>query len=211
MHFPPSPPFLLMQNPDTTGDRLHQNTEPTMCKSQDLEKLDIPKCRLHLKLRKHAAKVPPVGKKPLRKRQLKRKAVRFSGTNQSNIVQRNYNDADDKRRIWYQASDYAEVDQDNLKNIHALAAVQGDLVRLDPEEYCLRGLEMKTSQHINQLRRLRSRLSIRAVLDQQRIHRTMRIVDPGSLRDISQRFTEQARIRAIELGTFDSIDCRMQG
>lgn len=123
----------------------------------------------------------------------------------------------EQQQAWYQSQDYAAVHADALKNLRALQCVSGDLIKLQENSgYCMRGLEMKTSPHINRLRRLRLSITVRAVLDSQKHYRSMRMRRKEdkvasmeySLAAVYDRYTQKAKNRARELGLIDSIEAK---
>ena len=117
-----------------------------------------------------------------------------------------------RQQLWYQSRDYAAIDKESNENLRACQGVNGDLARLQRDHYCLRGLEMKTSPHINRLRRLRANITVRAVLDTQNHCRKMSkgAASAESLAAVSQQYTQQAKNRARELGLIDSIEANLQ-
>jgi hypothetical protein len=208
-----------MHKSEDGPERHYLNTLPVTCEGDKFfSQAEIPKCRMQFELGKKLAaareatnKVAPFKKKSYGKAQLRtktKKTVRFAKCNRTVAIQRNYRNDEEKRNLWYQPSEYAEIDQEVVQSIQALAIVHGDFANLDHNRYCLRGLEMKTSKRITQLRHLRACISVRAVLDQQQAQRRNGVSDPDMLGDVSRKFTEHAQIRAWDLGTFDSIDCQ---
>lgn len=210
-----------MQQSEGDPERLYLNEVPRKDEAENFSsQTDIPKCRLHFKLRKRFAdkaaierKAPLLNKKLCRgkpliiKKKRASRVVRFAESNKIFAIERSFSSDEQKRNIWYQPSDYAEIDREILKSLKALEAVNGDILNLNQDDYSLRGLEQRTSKHIAHLRRLRVCISVRAVLDQQQVQRKIGASDPETIGDVSRRFSESARTRARELGAFDSIDC----
>lgn len=215
--------FRLTPQPSSTALLLRNGaaplSPPMMCKSDD-----------RIKALKPWTLTPPLKKRVIRagllasttktsvkasKKTLTKRSVRFSRVTKTRTMrkQRTCLTQEDKGRMWFQPREYAEMELDSLKNIKAFHQTNGDLAQLynRGDDYCLRGLEMKTSPHINRLRRLRANMTVRAVLDQQAHQkRQQQQTTPSdeSLAMVSRRFTQQAQNRARELGLIDSIEAQ---
>lgn len=136
-----------------------------------------------------------------------KKSVRFSKVQKTRFLKKRTLTDEDRHQLWYQRRDYAEIDQDSVKNLQALEHVDGDLARLNHDQYCVRGLEIKTSPHINRLRRLRAAITVRAVLDAQAFHKSQGVTNHAeSLAAVSMQYTTKAQARARELGSIDSFE-----
>jgi hypothetical protein len=136
-----------------------------------------------------------------------KKSVRFANVQKTRFLKKCTLTDEYRHQLWYQRRDYAEIDQDCAKTLQALQQVDGDLVRLNHDEYCVRGLEMKTSPHIHRLRRLRGAITVRAVLDAQAFHKYQGVIDQvESLAAVSLKYTTNAQTRARELGVIDSFE-----
>jgi hypothetical protein len=136
-----------------------------------------------------------------------KKKVHFAKVQRTRILKKRTITDEDRHQLWYQRRDYAEIDQDSVKNLQALQQVDGDLVRLNHDQYCVRGLEIKTSPHIHRLRRLRAAITIRAVLDAQAFHRNQGVTNHvESLAAVYMQYTVKAQTRAQELGSIDSFE-----
>jgi hypothetical protein len=180
----------------------------------------LKKRKVHLETDPDAIKLSPVKvKKTIAKfattcHKKKKHSVRFSKLCKVRTLQleRSRLSPEAHHAMWYSQREYAEMEQDCYKNLHAFHHVHGDIARLPASEYCVRGLEMKTSPHINRLRRLRASITVRAILDQQDYLR--RKVGKGcdlvgeSMAMASRRYTQRAQIRARELGLIDAIEAQ---
>lgn len=172
----------------------------------------LKKRRVHIAAEPEAIKIAPLkAKKTLIK---PKRTIRFSRVIKSRTLKKERTNLTPAthQAMWYSNREYAEIDQESRKNVQAFQQVQGDLARLPASDYCLRGLEMKTSPHIHRLRRLRAAITVRAILDQQDYQR--RMVGRGSdlvgesMAMVSRRYSQQAQNRARELGLIDSIEAR---
>jgi len=178
---------------------------------------------LSLQPKKAAAAHLPPKKKMMMTMQKTKKIVRFSKRIHTRAFKKERTLTDDiKRQMWFSRRDFAEMDQESIKTLEAYDRVRGDLVRLNPDEYCLRGLELKVHPHINRLRRLRAHITVKAVLDTQAYQRrqTRPMITAGGalplppsqedkeeqLSRVSQLYTQKARYRARELGLIDAVD-----
>ncbi|CAB9524111.1 expressed unknown protein [Seminavis robusta] len=228
----------LMQPATADHPLSTQNQAPLMCKGEIASLKHPPRLSLPLKKRPYCAnKSLPFASMPVVKLSVSRgpktltkpsrpslslvsssstskpkKSVRFSKVQKTRILKKRNLTPQDRERMWYQMADYAAIDQDSIKNLKALEQVDGDLARLNHDEYCIRGLEMKTSPHINRLRRLRAKISVRAVLDTQNHNRKMlrRQNADEALAAVSQHYTTKAQSRARELGVIDAMETALR-
>ena len=210
---------LLMKPAATSSEDISKLSPPLIARSDDKTK-DIRPWRLTPPLKKRhirisvdddsAPTIAPLKKKvakiPIKK--AKQPKVRFSRVIKTRALKKERYPLPNPTSMWYQNREYMEIDQESMKNIRALHVVRGDLTQLPASDYCLRGLEMKSSPHIHRLRRLRASITVRAVLDQQNYQRRLGLTDlvGESVARVSRQYTQQAQLRARELGVIDSIE-----
>lgn len=154
----------------------------------------------------------------LRKKKDVKKRARFD-SNDNTVralpLERSNMTDEERSRMFYSRKDFSAVDHDILQDLQALRYVNCRVACLPHDKHCLRGLEMKSSRAIHRHRRLRIYTTIRAVLEGQEHCRHMQqlgvTVDfAASLATISKKYTAKAKMRAKELGWFDSIEANLE-
>ena len=128
------------------------------------------------------------------------KRVQFAPT--ASVRYRSAISKDELQSMWYQPRDYMKFDRERRETISAMKHVQGELACLDPEKYCLRGLEQHLSKRQSQERRMNTFRCTRVVLEQQFFLRYAGVSDMFSgqackrIQAVSEMFSGQACKRA---------------
>ena len=145
-------------------------------------------------LRSRGVPAPPAGNKT-------RKAVRFA-ENRNTVLFRHVIESELKQS-WYQPNDYGGFKKESKSTVEALRQAQGQLCQLDPQRYCIRGLEAHVNNQILQLRQTRIRSTVQVVLDQQRSQRMHGMKDENMIGAVSMMFSRQSRQHALSMGALD--------
>ena len=132
--------------------------------------------------------------RPLKKRRLARKTVRFNET--QNTYRSRHASADDLKNAWLQPADYRSIRSANRATILAISKVQGDISLLDANEFCVRGLEEQFVAFIFCMPRNRQRKFSKLVLEQQS--------DPDNLGQVSARLSRADVTKALKNATIDA-------
>ena len=137
----------------------------------------------------------------LKKTAKKQKSVRFGGEN--SVLFRHATDGE-LRQSWYQSKDYEDFQKDTKNTINALKEAHGNIIFLDANEHCIRGLEAHISSDILRLRQMRIRSTVQMVLDQQKARRLHNVSDPNMISAVSMIFSRQSRNMALSMGALDN-------
>jgi hypothetical protein len=108
--------------------------------------------------------------------------------------------------IWYQREDFTCFRQERLQTMKALQMAQGETSSLDPDKYCLRGLEetvVSMSPYARERRRQQTSI-VRMVLEAQTEQRQKGVYDPENIKMLSMVLSKVARDRAVEIGRLDA-------
>ncbi len=109
--------------------------------------------------------------------------------------------------IWYQREDLLSFRQERLRTMKALQTAGGETSCLDPDKYCVRGLEdsfvVSTSSYARE-RRCQQTNIIRMVLEAQSEQRQMGVRDPESIKRLSMILSKVSRDRAVEIAKVDA-------
>jgi len=105
------------------------------------------------------------------------------------------------RETWYRSQDYSSFSRELKETINAVNQAHGDLRSLDPNKYCLRGIERQLSRQQVYWRKMLTRRLKQVVLEQQYYQRYCGYYDPTSLQAVSQYFSvpeaKRAHLRAL--------------
>ena len=122
-------------------------------------------------------------------------AVRFAST--KTVCYYRGQSKEERKKLWYQQKDYMSFDKDRRHTISAVHHVYGDLTWLDPEKYCILGLEQQLTREQMMDRKKRIVRYQRAVLEQQYYQRyVMGVEDPHTLKDLSAMLSHQSLAKA---------------
>jgi hypothetical protein len=131
-----------------------------------------------------------------------KKSVRIA-ENHNTVLFRHVLDSELKQ-AWYQSKDYNDFQRDSRGTLDAFHMAQGQLCRLDPQYYCLRGLEAHVSAGVLEQRQSRIRTNVQVVLDQQQFQRFHGIKDPDMVANVSRMFSKNSRQHALSMGALDN-------
>lgn len=95
---------------------------------------------------------------------------------------------------WYQAGDYSTFERERRETIVALQRLP--VSDLDPEQYSIRGLEQKLTRKQVLERKFKSLQCKRAVLEQQKLQKSLGYFNPEILEETSRLFSKEATHRA---------------
>jgi hypothetical protein len=111
---------------------------------------------------------------------------------------------EDKRAYWFRSSDFAEIERNRRAMERALRRSRGDVAKLDPSQWCYRGMEeMLSTEYASRLLHQRSNL-MKEVLDEQARQLVQGYHDDSRIQEVSSSHSEWARVFAIELAEHDS-------
>ncbi|CAB9524109.1 expressed unknown protein [Seminavis robusta] len=130
------------------------------------------------------------------------KSVRFSDSD--NKVKFRHVLKEELQMAWYRPEEYKVFHYDRLSTIQTLRSAKGDLSVLDPNEQCVRGLEMNATPEIFKYRAFGIKTTIRSVLQHQQVQRQIGLKDPASLGMVSVVSSKAARHLAAALALIDS-------
>lgn len=131
-------------------------------------------------------KAPVVGKK-------RRRKVQFAKTAS---VKRLMIRKEQRSAMWYKPQDYVSFEQDVRQTLAVMDQSQGNLTTLNPDQFCLQGLEHQLTRQQVITRKLHAMRLTRAILEQQHFQRQAGSRDPATLRAVSLMFSEPASQRA---------------
>jgi hypothetical protein len=140
---------------------------------------------------------------PKKRRTIKNR-VRFSETTMLILGQRERKEI---RHTWYRKIDLDLFRSEVRKTVVDFSRASGQITLLQPEEYCLRGLEHYASAYIMSLHKDKKRSHSQLILNQQELQRHSH--DPNSLKIISMISSRSAREFSLRLGAlYASLRCK---
>ena len=132
-----------------------------------------------------------------------KKSVSFAPT--ATVTERPIS-AIDLQNMWYDNNEYKYFEFDRRRTILAISQAQGDVNLLNPEEFCVRGLEHQLTSKQCITRKLKTMQYTRFVLDQQDELRYFGVQDPESLKLSSEMLSRRSQQRAHLQAMLDSQD-----
>mmetsp|Transcript_33786 Transcript_33786/g.77943 ORF Transcript_33786/g.77943 Transcript_33786/m.77943 type:complete len:273 (-) Transcript_33786:94-912(-) len=105
--------------------------------------------------------------------------------------------------FFFQESEIESFSRDRKRTVRALRKVDGDLMSLNHNKYCIRGLESYQSGRFNRALRRQRQSVISGVLEQQSLQRSCGVVNPVALSQIATRQSQWAKRWAMELASID--------
>lgn len=124
----------------------------------------------------------------------KRRKVSFAPA--TSVYETQSTTSSDEEVTWYQAGDYTTFERERRETIVALQRLpESDL---DPEQYSIRGLEQKLTKKQVLERKYKSLQCKRAVLEQQKLQKSLGYFNPEILEETSRMFSKEAEQRAIQ-------------
>jgi hypothetical protein len=121
-------------------------------------------------------------------RSVGKKQVRFAPM--ATVVTVSKLSKEESEQSWYESKEYRAFDQERRRTIAAVQWARGDLGRLDPEHYTMRGLEKHLSRRQVQARKFKTMQRTYYVLKQQHFQRCRGVSDPESLQAVSEMFSD---------------------
>jgi len=115
------------------------------------------------------------------------------------------------KAIWYRSKDYRHFDKDKKDTINKLKVNGGDVTTLDPERYCLRGIEEYQSVQIYREKRNNRLAYTRAILEEQERQRLFQVVDSSGYFQVGRNYNEWATQLALQAGERDERHARLPG
>ena len=110
-----------------------------------------------------------------------------------------------------QSKDYRHFDKDKKDTINKLKVNGGDVTTLDPERYCLRGIEEYQSVQIYREKRNNRLAYTRAILEEQERQRLFQVVDSSGYFQVGRNYNEWATQLALQAGERDERHARLPG
>eukprot|EP00543_Licmophora_paradoxa_P007469 CAMPEP_0202450684 /NCGR_PEP_ID=MMETSP1360-20130828/9265_1 /ASSEMBLY_ACC=CAM_ASM_000848 /TAXON_ID=515479 /ORGANISM="Licmophora paradoxa, Strain CCMP2313" /LENGTH=178 /DNA_ID=CAMNT_0049069047 /DNA_START=20 /DNA_END=556 /DNA_ORIENTATION=+ len=111
---------------------------------------------------------------------------------------------EDRRNSWYQNYDFQSFKKDIYRNLIALRKVHGNIATLNPEKYCLRGLETKLCRRYSNETKAKQAAVVRMVLELQNEQKASGKSNPEELKMFSMMCSKLSRDQAAELGVMDA-------
>ena len=135
---------------------------------------------------------------------LSTRRVRFQDGEPKSWVDSHVINEEEKRAYWLWFSDFAEMERNRRAMERALRRSRGDVTKVDPTQWCYRGMEeMLSPEYGNYILRQRSKVK-KGVLDEQARQRANGYNDDISIQEISSLRSEWARKFALELAEHDA-------
>lgn len=129
-----------------------------------------------------------------------RKAVSFSEKINKRVVI--HSTEEEKKNSWYNRGEYREFRED--MHATALSVRLGISSFIEPEDFCLRGLEANLSPDIAKLRKLRRQLLVDSILREQHAQRELGATNQEVIRELSTILSTDSQIDAVRRGASDS-------
>jgi hypothetical protein len=129
-----------------------------------------------------------------------RKAVSFSESMNRRVVV--HTTEEEKRNAWYNRNEYREFREDMQAT--ALSVHLGIANFIEPEDFCLRGLEANLSPKMAIMRKLKRQLLVESILREQRLQKVVGAVNHEAIRQLSTLLSSDAQIDAVLRGVSDS-------
>jgi len=123
---------------------------------------------------------------------------------ENNKILEHHASNEDLQRAWYQPEEYKRFKHDKAQTIRAFRSACCDLGALDPQNHCVRGLEMQATSEIFRYRANAIKRVIQGVLQQQEMLRQFGKKDDGALGMVSMVYSAPARKFAFSLGALDA-------
>jgi len=102
-----------------------------------------------------------------------------------------------QRDLWYTPKDYAKFERDLIDTLRAVKQVNGDLTKMDPAKYSIKGLEQQLTRQSATIRKEHLWRCKRVVLGEQYYQKYWyKMIDPYYLRAVSQVYSKQAKQKA---------------
>ncbi|CAB9521587.1 expressed unknown protein [Seminavis robusta] len=111
---------------------------------------------------------------------------------------------DEKQNAWYNRSEYRVFREDIQTTL--LSVRLGVSQLMEPTDFCLRGLEANVSPNVGMLRKVKRKILISSVLQEQRSQRIVGAVKPDVIRDVSAVLSTDALVDAVKRGLSDCTD-----
>lgn len=135
---------------------------------------------------------------------LSTRRVRFQDGEPKTSIDCHVISEEEKRAYWLWFSDFAEMERNRRAMERALRRSRGDVAKVDPSQWCYRGMEVMLSQEFGKrILRLRSKV-IKGVLEEQARQRANGYKDDERIQEISSSRSEWARMLALDLGEHDA-------
>jgi hypothetical protein len=110
---------------------------------------------------------------------------------------------------WYQPREYESFKKDCQRTAIEFRGAQGDITRLNPDKFCLRGLETQITRASIATRRMTIASSIHMVLHEQLSQRATGQSNPERIRQVFEVMSKSARMRAFTMAAFDAKLCQL--
>jgi hypothetical protein len=137
----------------------------------------------------------------IKKSRKAKKKVSFSG---SDKVTYRHILKTELQQAWYSDCEYQSFQNDRVRTIQLLRRANGNLSALNPQEQCIRGLEMQATPEIFRFRANGIKSTIQRVLQQQQVQREFGLKDDSTLGLVSVVYSKPARDLATALAAIDS-------
>ena len=111
---------------------------------------------------------------------------------------------DEQRSYWVRSADFAEFERNRRAMERALRRTRGDVTKIDPTQWCFRGMEEMLSAEYARRMIIQRADVISGVLSEQARQRGQGYYDDEAIRKISMAMSECARMHALDLGQHDA-------
>jgi hypothetical protein len=139
-----------------------------------------------------------VAEQALRKKRKLQKSVRIMEC-ENELYYRPY-DNDDLKGAWMQQSDFDDVKEGNRQTLKAVIKSCNELSELDPDEYCLRGLERHIETIFFKSTRGKGKSIVQRVLSDQVLKR-----DEESISEVYAVLSRSSTLRALDRACVDAL------
>ena len=126
------------------------------------------------------------------------KRVSFAPTASEVNVTHYIGEGREKAEFWFQLADFHSFREESKSTLKALKLANFQILALDPQIHCLRGLEDRLSPRYYKQKRLQQIMVVRKIVAAQRT------VCPELLREVSVMHTREARDKALEVAMIDA-------
>ena len=134
-----------------------------------------------------------------------RKAVSFSDSHKRVVI---HSTEEEKKNSWYNRNEYRGFREDMQAT--ALSVRLGITNFIEPEDFCLRGLEANLSPDTAILRKLRRQILVDSILKEQQAQRILGASNQEVIRELSTILSTDSQIDAVRRGVSDSHDSEPQ-
>lgn len=109
---------------------------------------------------------------------------------------------EDQKASWYKRSEYLAMQEDNKAT--AISVKLGITRWIQPEQFCVRGLEASVIPHLGRTKLIRRQLLIASILQEQRAQKMYGVMNLDVMGELSQLLSCDASQEAVQLAFIDA-------